>query len=462
MKYLLPLILLTGCAVGPDYRPPQTNAPAQWQTGTNSAPPLTAWWKTFHDPELDSLLDRAVKANRDLRLAHARVLEARAYRSGAISDFLPNINLNTSYLKTHRSKNGSTNPGQKRDTDKYEAGFDASWEIDVFGGKRRQLESASAVMAAIIESERDVLITVLAEVARNYVAVRGAQRRLVIATNNLRSQQTALEIAQSRFKAGLTGELDVTQAQALLTTTEAQLPTLHTAARQGMYRLAVLLGQHPGTLVDELSQATGIPAPPPEVPVGLPAELLRRRPDIRRSERELAAATAAIGVQVAELFPKLSLTGLGGFQSLTGGDLLTSPSRFWSVGPIVTWKLLEYPQIRAKVRAQTAQQEQALAVYEQTVLLAFEDVESALIAYANEQVRYRTLTAAAAANRRALELANDLYTKGLVDFLNVVTSENAAAQADDQLVASEAAVAQNLVALYKALGGGWDNFNETN
>jgi NodT family efflux transporter outer membrane factor (OMF) lipoprotein len=461
MKRYLILLLAVGCSVGPDYRPPKTATPAQWAEPlaggtTNTAAQLGQWWKSFNDAELDSLISRAVQTNHDLRIAIARVKEAKALRSGALADFLPTITAAGSYNRQRLSANGQSTTFIPLDTEKFQAGLDATWEIDIFGGQRRTLEAATAEFTALEESQRDVLIALVAEVARTYLEIRGDQRRLEIARRNLHAQREGLAIAEQRFKAGLTSELDVSQARTLFATTEAQLPVVETALARAMHRVEVLLALQPGTLREELAKTAPLPVTPPEVPVGMPSELLRRRPDVRRSERQLASATAQVGMQTAELWPKLIVLGAGGFQSLSGGDLFTVGSRYWSAGPKVTWRLLEFPQLRAKIRAQNAQQEQVLAAYEKTVLTAFEDVENALVAYAKEQERCRLLNTATAANRRAAELANQLYTAGLTEFLTVLDAERSLYQVEDQLVQSEQAVVGNLVLLYKALGGGWE------
>ena len=457
------LILLAGCAVGPNYHPPKTAAPTNWgepQLGgtTNSPVQIVEWWKTFNDPELDSLVERAVKANYNLRLAVAHLHESRATVSGAKWDFAPVIGSSAGYTKQRTSVNafGAPTKVQNLTSEQYDAHFDATWEIDVFGSKRRTLEEDTANLAASRENLHDVLITVLGDVARNYLEVRGAQQRLIIASNNISEQVQSIELTRARFKAGLTSELDVRQAEALLATTEAAVPTIQTTLKQAVHALGVLLGQPPGALLKELSRTEPIPATPPSVPVGLPSELLRRRPDVRGAERQLAAATADIGVQTAELFPKFSLTSTRGLQSASASDWFTAGSRYWSVGPTVTWRILDFGRIKAQIKGADARQEQALDTYQQTVLTAFQDVENALVAYANEQVRYQVLNDSVIANRRSLEIANELYTSGNGDFLNVLDSERSLFGAEDQLVDSQRTVTENLVTLYKALGGGWE------
>ncbi|MCG3147310.1 MAG: Solvent efflux pump outer membrane protein SrpC [Verrucomicrobiae bacterium] len=457
-RALVGLLLLAGCSVGPDYRPPKVAVPQHWEIGASTNAPSSNWWRTLGDATLTSLIDRAVQTNHDVRIAESRLREARALRAGVAWDLAPTVTGVASLMDQRRSENAQTftAPNQIFQTDLYDAHFDARWEIDIFGGKRRALQAASARFAGIEEEQRTVLVSVVAEVARNYIEVRGAQHRLAIAQKNVAAQQETLAVVQARFRAGLASELEVKQAEALLATSQARLPAIETLHRAGIHRLSVLVGQLPGALTTELSTPAGLPAVITAIPVGLPADLLRRRTDVRRAEHELVAATAGIGMEVAELFPKFALVGSGGFQSLSASDWFVPAARYWSAGPTVTWRLLDFGRIRAQIKAANARQEQALAAYERTVLLAFEDVENALVAYANEQVGQRALAEAATANRRAVELANDLYTQGLGEFLNVLEAERALFQAEDQLVDSQRRLTTNLIALYKALGGGWE------
>ncbi len=460
------LTLLAGCTVGPDYHAPKANAPAQWTSplaggATNTPLADATWWKNFHDPELDLLIARAIHSNLNLRSATARVREARAARGVVAADYWPTVNASGSYQRERISANGFPEfpPGIPLEANVYQAGFDANWELDVFGGTRRAVQAADAEIAAAEFGRGDVLVSLLGEVARNYVEARGFQRQLVIVRQNILAQQDELALTRDRFKTGLSSDLDVQQAAALLSTTEADVPTLETGFRQATYRLDVLIGQPPGALLDELSNAQPIPVPPAEVPVGLPADLLRRRPDVRRAERQLAAANARIGVAVADYFPKFSLTGDIGLQSVSASDWFTGGSRFWSIGPTAQWRIFDAGRIRSNVRVQNARQEQALAGYEQTVLTAFQDVENALTAYAKEQIRRQSLTEAVTADQNALEIANQLYKNGLADFLRVLESERSLYQAQDALVQSDRTVSVNLVALYKSLGGGWEATN---
>ncbi|MDE2216187.1 MAG: efflux transporter outer membrane subunit [Planctomycetota bacterium] len=456
-------LLLAGCTVGPNYIPPKASVPDNWSEqqdkANNRSDAIVQWWKTFNDSKLDSLVAQAVKSNLDLRIAEARVREARAQRGVVSADLWPSINTSTSYTRSRRSLGNSAIPSLAPvERNLYQVGFDAKWEIDLFGGKRRAVEAANADIGAAVEDQRDVMVTLLAEVARNYIEARGFQQRLKIARNNIQSQQETVTITKSQFNAGLISELDVTQAEALLATTQSQVPALESSLKQAIHRIGILLGQKPGTLLTELTKEASIPiAPTTAVPIGLPSDLLRHRPDVRRAERELAAATARIGVATADLFPKFSLTGNFGLQSENTNTLMkTGTSRFWSMGPTVSWPIFDAGRIRANIHVQNERQEQALLKYEKAVLTSLEDVENALVAYAMEQVRRHNLAEAVSANRRAVELANELFTKGLANFLNVLDAERSLYKSEDDLVQSDRTVSLNLVILYKALGGGWE------
>jgi NodT family efflux transporter outer membrane factor (OMF) lipoprotein len=459
---------LIGCAVGPNYREPELKLPARFGGPPSTQPATVAisqWWETFNDPMLDSLIERAATDNLDLRIAGARLREARAARGVVTADLLPQVNINGSYERRRRSSLGNQNTnfggtgsssGSSRESGLWQAGFDSDWEIDVFGGVRRSVEAANADIQASIEDVRDVRVTLLAEVGRNYVELRGFQRQLAFNRENLQAQQQTLELTRSRFQSGLTSDLDVARAEAQARTTEAEIPAVETQALAAMHRLAVLIGQEPKALADELDRPQALPPPPPSVPPGLPSELLRRRPDVRRAERQLAAATARIGAAVADWFPRFSLTGSLGRQGEQAKDLGRADSDYWSVGPSVSWPLLDWGRIRSNIGVQNARQQQALAQYENTVLIALEDVENALVAYEKEQARRQSLSAAVEANRRAVDLASQLYSRGLADFLNVLEAQRSMFISQDALARSDALVSANLVQLYKALGGGWE------
>ena len=523
-----------GCAVGPNYHTPETKTPDGWSTtqpavATSQPAQLATWWQTLHDPLLDSLMERAVASNLDLRIATARVREARAQRDVASAAFWPTINLGGSYNYSGSSENvgsgasakprrfglpsvslsegtvgtgphvtispqriGPLSPGGSRaptvslapgsfsvpgglgpagltlspptrtpavsrQQNLFQAGFDATWELDVFGGTRRAVEATDADLAAFEEGRRGVLVSLISEVALDYVQLRGFQRRLAIADENIVAQTDILRLTRIKSQGGFGNDLDIAQAQAQLATTQAQVPLLQTGIRQTIYQLSALLGQPPDALIAELESVAPLPATPPDVPTGLPSELLRRRPDVRQAERQLAAATARIGEAMADLFPKFSLTGSFGPTASDARHLLDSRSLGWSLGPAVNWPIWEGGAIRANIEVQNARQEQALATYEQTVLTAFADVESALVAYSSEKVRHESLAVAVASNQRSTELSKELYSRGgLTPFLNVLISEQALYASQDQLVQSETTTVENLIALYKALGGGWE------
>jgi NodT family efflux transporter outer membrane factor (OMF) lipoprotein len=462
------LALLTGCAVGPNYHQPNITTTSSWTSPlangeTNSPAHLAAWWKTFNDTNLDSLMATAVQSNLTLRIAEAHVREARAERGVVAGGLWPSAGGSASYSRNRFGAN-SFPPlakfGVPLDYNLYNAGFDAAWELDIFGGTRRAVEAANAEIGVAEYGQRDVLVSLLAEVARNYIGARGYQQRLAITRRNIQVQQEILDLTSNRFDNGLGSDLEVQQATALLTATKAQVPSLETGFDQSVHHLAVLLGQPPGALIDEMSVEKTIPLTPPEVPVGLPSDLLQRRPDVQRAENELAAATARIGVAKADLFPKFSLTGFAHLESVSANNWFDYASHAWSAGPTVQWEIFQAGSVRANVRVQNARQEQALDSCQQTVLVALEDAENALTAYAREQTRRESLSQSVQANERALELATQLYNNGLADFLGVLDSERSLYAAQDALVQSDQTVSLNLVQLYKALGGGWQN--ETN
>jgi NodT family efflux transporter outer membrane factor (OMF) lipoprotein len=379
-----------------------------------------------------------------------------------VADFAPQVDASGSALRQLQSKNqpffgALPLPANfPYEYSVYQVGFDASWEIDLFGGKRRAFEAATADWQGAAEARNDAMVSLLAEVARNYVELRGGQQRLEVARRDLKLQQEELELTRTRYLGGVATELDVTRDAALLAAQQAVIPPLETATRSTMYALAVLLGLQPGALVAELSPVANVPVVPPQVPIGLPSDLLRRRPDVRRAERQLAAETARIGVAKAEWFPKLSLTGDAGMESVALSNWLNPSSRFWSIGPSVQWNALDFGRVRAQVRAQTAVQEAALATYEKAVLVSLQEAENAIVAYAEEQNRHRALIDEVADNRRSLDMANSLYAAGRTNFLDVLDVRRSLFQSDDLLAGSDQAVSLDLIALYKALGGGWE------
>lgn len=460
------IALLVGCAVGPDYEAPRPELPKSWSSlaaeagGRDSAAratnaDLTEWWRSFNDLGLASLAERALSANLDLRGAAARVRQARALRRVAKGGLLPQAGVGGSYQRTRWSENGQF-PSDGSAFDLLQGGFDASWEIDVFGGNRRRLEAAEADVEASVEALRDVRVSLQAEVARDYVELRGTQARLAIARQNLEAQKRTAELTRARLDAGQATELDVSRAEAQVSTTESSIPALEAAERQAIHRIAVLLAREPGALASELSPSGPIPTAPPEIPVGLPTDLLLRRPDVRQAERELAAATARIGVATSDLYPRFFLLGSFGTLSVRAADFFTAGSRAWSFGPEIRWSIFEGGRVLANIDFEDARQEQAALRFEQTLLEALRDVEDALIAHSNEQLRRVLLARAVSSQRRAVELARERYEQGLVDFLIVLEAQRSLYAAEENLVQSQQTVATNAIALFKAVGGGWN------
>ncbi len=454
------LLLVGGCrSVGPNYTPPNTTTPTNWSASatagvtTSPASPetLSYWWAQLNDPILSDLMERARAGNLDVRQAEARLRAARAQRGVSKAALFPNVAATASASRNRGS-------GQSGATDNLFAnGFDASWEMDVFGKKRRVLESADATMQASQEAVSDALVSLFAEVALNYVEVRSDQLLIALTETSLATRAETCDITRWRHEAGLTTQLDVDQAQLSLEQARADLPTLRTSLEKGQHRLAVLMGQPPGRLKELLADPKAIPAPPLDIAVGVPADVLRRRPDIRQAERKLAAQTAQIGVAQAARYPDFSLLGSIGIESLSLGTLYNAGARTAQAAANATWTLFDGGSLRQAVQVQTALQEEALSLYEATVLTALEDVENALLAYANEQARRRALQAAVQAGQSAFELARDQYTSGLVDFQTVLDMQRTLLSVQDQLIASDAEVTANVIRLYKALGGGWNS-----
>lgn len=459
---LLTFPLLHGCTVGPNFQAPATEVPADF-LGSNefskgqanvvrpSPASVARWWASFKDAKLNSLIDRAVSSNLDLRQATSRIRQARASRAVESAAFLPVANVGGSYDRARASGSSS------HSRDLYRAGFDASWEIDVFGGIRRSVEAAEAQIDVAIEDRRDLLVTITAEVATAYTDYRGLQRRLVIARENLDAQRKSADLTRRRFNGGFVSGLDVANADAQVATTEAAIPLLESDARQAAYAISILLALPPGALLTELAAESPIPITPPEVPVGLPSDLLRRRPDIRRAEAEIHVATARIGIATADLFPRFSISGAFALSGSNFSSLGNLANRSWSIGPSVSWPIFEGGRIRANIEIQNALQEQFLAAYQQSVLRALQDVEVAMIAYSREQQRRVSLEKAVVANRKAVELSTNLYGQGRTDFLNVLSAQRSLFASEEAIAQSDIRLAQELIALYKALGGGWES-----
>ncbi|TAH35527.1 MAG: efflux transporter outer membrane subunit [Planctomycetota bacterium] len=458
------LLLSFSCTtVGPDYAPPAAAVAAGWREQADPAlapepPDLNAWWLYLEDPVLNGLIERALRQGLDLREALARVHEARALRGVAAADRFPTLDAVLSYERRGESEN--TTLGQfLPDSGLYTAGFDAAWEIDLWGRVRRSVEAADADLEAGIEDTRDVAVTVAAETARNYIELRGFQKRLAIARSNVGLQEQTLALVAARYESGLVGERDVAQAASNLESTRARVPALEVGLRAAENRLAVLLALAPGALAAELAETRPIPVPPLELAVGVPADLLRRRADVRRAERVLAAETARVGVAEGDLYPRLSLIGSLGLQSEDLSDLAHSGSEFFHFGPSLRWNLFDRERLHGRVEAQDARREQALLRWERAVLTALEEAENAMTAFLREQLRRRSLRAASDQARLAVDLSQSQYTEGITDFQAVLDSERALAQLEDDLAQSDAAIATSAVALYKALGGGWEHMH---
>lgn len=460
-------LLATGCAVGPDYLPPTVAVPKQWSEPGGrlgeSATTYASWWQDFNDPELDRLIDEAIVSNPDLQLAEARIREARTLRTEAIAAGLPSVSARTN---ASRRRNASTlgqsganaasggfsvGPGI---IDIFQLGFDAQWEIDIFGGVRRALEAADATVEAEEENRRDVLVTLLAEVARNYIDIRNAQQLILVNRKNVEVQQSTLDLAKARRAGGLGSELEVAQALAQVSSTEAQLPELDTTQKQSVHALSVLLGREPGALLSRFQNPEAIPKAGPAAPADLPSELLQRRPDIRRAERELAAANAQIGVATAELYPKVNLAAFLGLQNIKITDF-TPVGKSWSMASTLTMPIFNWGKLQANIKAKKAIYEQIFQSYRTTVLGAFKEVEDALIAFHNQQQRRQALAKNVEASQLAVDLSNERYLKGLTPFLDVLVAQKTLYQAQINLLQSEAETSVQWVALYKALGGGW-------
>jgi len=461
MKTIPPIVLaallVAACAVGPNYHAPPI-APVALQNAQSTAfvtqSPEALWWQGFGDAELDSLVQRALAANLDLRSAYDRVLAARAVFVERKLDYAPHVQLDAGYTHFDEQQPGFGPARVNAQSDSL--GFDAAWEIDLFGHVRRSVEAARADLGAERANYQDSQITVAAEVARNYFELRGAQKRLEVARENLSTQRKTLELTQLQDQVGRGSELDVQRSRARLNATEATIPPLEAAEKQGSYRLAVLLSKRPGALDQEL-QPADVATYAKALPIGDPTELLRRRPDVRAAERQLAAATARVGIATADLFPRVNVTGFVGFLSGDVGRLFgTTPggdARAWSVSPAVSWAAFDMGSVRARLRANEAQSDAAAANYEKVVLTALEDTENSFVAYGAQQAQLKSLTEQAQASRRAAELADAQYREGVADFLVLLDAQRTQLDAEDSVAQAQTAVNVSVVAIYKALGG---------
>jgi multidrug efflux system outer membrane protein len=508
--------LIAGCEVGPNYSKPKEKLPQQFGEAHPTTLPsrvtteeieLTQWWTTFDDPELNSLIHRALKQNLDLQQAESRIREARYQRTIATGDLFPEVDGTAGYQHARGSKNvtipggafGGSSGGKSGsssgssslrppgvgtaqtsdavapaggpqsplgnggfpgvETDLYQVGFDTVWELDIFGGTRRSVEAAGADLAAAIEDRRAVEVSLLAEVARTYIELRGAQLQESIARQNLADQQKTLSIIREKQRVGLTTYLDVAQQNVELANTQADIPALESQRRQSVHALGILLAESPDALSDELEEESGVPGVPPRVPVGLPSELLRRRPDIRQAERKLAAATARIGVAKVQYFPQFSITGELGLDSSQPKSLLDWSSRYFLLSPGVSWPIFDAGQIHGRVKVSREQAKQALISYRQAILQALKEVDDAISNYRQDQIRQTSLLAAVDGSRDEVRLANEQYRQGVVDFLVVLDTQRSLLATENALAQSRRMIDSDLIALYKSLGGGWEIAN---
>jgi multidrug efflux system outer membrane protein len=445
-------------SVGPKFTAPNP-APAALldaapEAVSTQAAPAAAWWSVFEDPVLDGLVQRSLEGNLDLKAAQARVRQARAIFKDARMDLLPRV---TSVATYSRSDEQTPGFGSSRQlVEAADIGFDAAWEIDLFGRVRHGVDAARSEAGAADADARAARLTVMAEVARNYFELRGAQARLAVARENLGAQQETLRLTQVRFDVGRGDPVDVQSARARLHATEATVPELTAQEARARYRLAVLLGLRPGAL-DETLKPLAAPGPAlvKPLPIGDAAQFLRRRPDVQAAEWRLRAETARTGVATADLFPRIRVTGFVGLLSGDVSKLFSHGSQAWAVAPQVTWPALDLGGAHARLKAQRARQDEILASYDQTVLTAVEDLENALTAYRQQQLRIVSLAQQVEASRGAADLARVRYKEGSVDFLVLLDAERTRLAAEDALTEAQTAVSTDIVALYKALGGGW-------
>lgn len=464
MRYLViaATVLLGGCAlpmVGPDYQAPDFQLPKQWTTTPSSekAPAtdlvrFSRWWTQFGDETLNQLIDQALAGNLDLKLAQARLSQARASRQSAEAGMYPTVAASTS---RNRSKSSDAIAQQPTRT-LYDAGFDASWEIDVFGGNRRGIEAATADFAASQANLDNTRVSLVAELAQNYVELRSAQRRIAIARDNLASQSETVQITEWRYQAGLARASEVEQARTLREQTRAAIPDLEISLAAAENRIAVLVGRNPGELHELLAEAKSLPTVPESVATGIPADVLRQRPDLIAAERTLAAETARVGQKLAQRFPSLNLSGSFGWQAYSFAALGGANTIARALGGTLAATLFDGGRLRSQVDIQSAVQEQALVSYQSSVLSALEEVENALKAYAAAHERLDARRAAAESARNAAELSRNLYQSGLADFQQVLETQRSQLTAEESLATADAKLRTSLITLYKALGGGWE------
>ena len=487
------LLLLAGCTVGPNYETPTPGSPASWfrttrtetATGPVSLPvaePIDVeWWNVLHDPQLTALMRRVASTNLDVRGADLRLAQSRAQRGVTAAAGYPTLNGNGSYTREQPSKlgvislisgggssaatqsnglGGTSNAFQNTSGigafDLFQAGFDASWELDLWGKVRRQVESASAQVEASTEARRNTLLTSLAELARNYVQLRGLQESERIVRSNLSSAQQAASLTDRRVRGGLATDLDLANARAQAEATAAALPQLEAQELQAINAISFLLGEAPGAMAAELETQKPLPPVPPTVPIGVPSDLARRRPDIRQADAQLHAATADVGTAQANFYPSVTLSGSVALQATQFPRALDINALTYGIGPSISIPIFEGGRLTRTLELRKEQAKEAAVTYQKTVLQAFHDVDNALITYRTDQLRRERLLAQAAQSRRAYQIATERYKSGLSDFLEVLTAQRTLLQAEQDLASATTTVSTDLIMLYKALGGGWE------
>ncbi len=468
---LISLIAITGCTVGPDYLKPDLELPKNWFQSTLKNAPRTsdsevehAWWKRFNDPILQSLIDKDLTGNLDIKIAESRIAEARANRSYAANDLLPTVNGKASAV---RQSNRIAFPGGggpfdlTKPLNTFETGFDATWEADLFGGKRRTLEAESATLASEEANADDVRVSMLAEVARTYFEIRQYQQQLALNKDTVASGQTSVKIAQERYKVGETAKLDVMQANAQLQQFQTQIPYYENLLAQSEFNLDILLGEQPGTTHSLVLDAKPLPVADKDLVLSAPAQVIATRPDIRMAEQKLIAATAEKGVAIAALFPDISLSGFAGFLNIDQANLIKGSSRSWSMGGSVLLPIFNYGRLSANIDAADARKQQALDEYRKTLVAALSDVNKAITAYAKQEEFRAALQKTVADNRQVTTIARQRYKEGLSSFLDVLEAQRTLYASESQLASANALVSENLVALYKSLGGGWKDTGPT-
>lgn len=455
---------LSACTVGPDYEQQGNTFSGDWVSPkskhTSEENITREWWGIFNDPLLERYLEQSVEHNKDIDIALANLRKARALSQEERSVLLPQIGSSAQATRSKSSEalNNNRVTGARS---LYDATLDASWEIDIFGGTRRAVEAADARTQSIQADYQGVLLATLSEVARNYFEARGLQKRIKITRDNANYQQQTFKLVKARFDVGEASGFDLSRARGEYQLTYARVPNLEAELHAFIYALSVMLGNPPEALLDEMMQLQPLPTPPDVVPVGLRSELLRRRPDVRSAERRLAASVADIGAEKATLFPKFFLTGDSGSQAQKFGDLFSSAAEAWSLGSIVRWPLFEGGAIRARIKAQTAESEAALAFYEKTILTTLSDAETALIRYGRELETRKRLDEAVQSRRVSVLLATELFDAGETDYLAVLDSERELIASEDSLVVSETLSITKLITLYTVLGGGWDVYDNS-